>query len=209
MKILFSVISAKNISALGPHHLYQQGFTDGQDISITFRKLQENLGSAASYYPNFSDWLGRVALEVGLKKRSLILAWAGAALVGINILKHSGESNKLCTYWIHPDFRHKHISSRLLNTSMLFFSEKDPLITIPEFVLGDFFQLIQARNFHSEGSIRDLYQPGVREYFFRIPRLVVSSPLIAQGRQFELASKSCSSEGLKPIQKSLGEVRTR
>lgn len=207
MKISFSVIGTKEIQPLRGHLSSQCGIADGQDVSITFNKLQESLASAASYYANFSDWLGKVILEIELKKRSLVLAWSGNLLVGVNILKHTEKSSKLCTYWVHPDFRHQHLASRLLRTSLMFFSESDPLITIPEFVLGDFFPLTQAWKFYPEGSRIGLYQTGIREFFFRIPRLVEPRVLVAPEWQPGLQSELCSSEGSKRALKQLGSVR--
>lgn len=141
------------------------------DLSGLIHALRAELTVPASYYPGFSDWLNKVVLELTEGMRSLILARFQHKIVGVNILKHHEAENKLCTFWVNPEFRHQHIASKLLSRSLDSFQGKAPLITIPESRLGEFAFLIERRGFLPCGVSDGLYHQHLREYFFTIPQL--------------------------------------
>lgn len=152
------------------------------DLGSLIHALRAELTVPASYYPGFSDWLNKVVLELTEGMRSLILARFQHKIVGVNILKHHEAENKLCTFWVNPEFRHQHIASKLLSMSLDSFQGKAPLITIPESRLGEFMFLIERRGFLPCGISDGLYHQHLREYFFTIPQMPAAPQerLIAQ-----------------------------
>ena len=154
-------------------------------MSITYEKIQPaswtvelntllyaiyaELTVPAMYYPGFNDWFNKVVLELTAGRRSFILAKALNKIVGISILKHYKEENKLCTFWVNPEFRCQHIASKLLTMSLNSFKGKEPIISIPEPRLGEFDFLIERRNFVYHKVNYGLYHENMKEYFFTVP----------------------------------------
>lgn len=148
----------------------------GMNVSFFVNPIRHNLQSAAGYYPSFGEWLGQSILDLTDGNRSFVLCWADLKLVGINILKHTPTENKLCTFWVHPDYRSRHIASNLLERSLPFFTAP-ALITIPDFLLGEFHPLIYSKGFSPVSSVMGLYQRGITEHFFKIPLPVQKSAI--------------------------------
>ncbi len=131
--------------------------------------LQAELAVPAAYYPGFADWLNKVILELTEGMRSIVLAKFQHKIVAVNILKHHEQENKLCTFWVNPEFRHQHIASAMLDMSLHLFHGKAPLISIPEVRLNEFKFLIRQRGFAFRERKCGLYHRNVNEYFFTIP----------------------------------------
>lgn len=146
------------------------------DLSPLIRAVRAELTVPAMYYPDFSEWLNKVVLELTAGMRSLILARCHHKIVGINILKHHEEEHKLCTFWVNPEFRRQHIASELLNETLSCFQGVAPIISIPQCTLADFEPLIEQRRFALIDVKRDLYRRGEGEYFFRIPNALSEPP---------------------------------
>ena len=162
-------------------------------INITYEKIQPTSQTArlstligaiyaeltvpAMYYPGFNDWVNKVVQELTARRRSFILAKSQNKIVGISILKHYKEENKLCTFWVNPEFRRRHIASELLTRSLNSFEGKEPIITIPESRMGEFDFLIKRRDFVYRKVNYGLYHENMKEYFFTVPY----QPSVSQG----------------------------
>lgn len=133
------------------------------------RALQAELAVPAAYYPGFADWLNRVVPELAEGRRSIVLAREGQQIAAVTIAKHDGLENKLCTLWVHPAFRRRHLASALLDRTLPLFAGRDPLISIPECRLHEFRFLMAQRGFVFRERRCGLYHRAVNEYFFFIP----------------------------------------
>lgn len=131
--------------------------------------LLPELAVPAAHYPGFADWLLRVERGLADGSRSIVLALAGAQTAGLAILKHAAAENKLCTFWVGPDFRRQGIGSALLDRSLASFSGQMPLVTIPGCALAGFSPLMGKGRFLPTGSRTGLYRRGQTEFFYRLP----------------------------------------
>lgn len=168
MQFSFSITSTKNAHL---PCLANVAMTDLNNVHVTdfLRLLPSFLTSAANYYPDFCQWLGKVENGIANGDRSMVMAWSEKHLAGLSILKHTEAENKICTFWIFRKFRHQGLASALLGLSLPFFRH-DPLITIPDFKLEDFANLIIQKGFKQQAILPGLYSPHTSEYFFTIDR---------------------------------------
>ena len=151
------------------------------ELDTQIQAIRAELTAPAMYYPGFNDWFNKVVREFADGRRSFILAKSQNKIAGMSILKHSEEENKLCTFWVNPEFRCQHIASKLLTMSLDCFEGKEPSISIPESRLGEFRFLIDRRNFVCNNVVHGLYRENMKEYFFTIPH----APSVPQGFSIE------------------------
>lgn len=109
-----------------------------------------------SQYPDYYKWyfsknIPRVINGTG----DIIFYLDGLEIVGISILKKNTEK-KLCTFMINSEYRKKGYSKLLLEDSFEYLKTDKPVITIPEFRLGEFSSIINAYEWE-KSSIIDNY----------------------------------------------------
>ena len=138
------------------------------DFSGLIWALREELAVPAAYYPGFAEWFHKVVLELTEGMRGLVLAREQGRIIGVNILKLHQAENKLCTFWVNPAFRQRHIATALLDRSLACFGSESPRITVPQCVLGDFTPFVEQGRFLPVEAKKGLYRIGETEHFFRI-----------------------------------------
>ena len=110
-----------------------------------------------SQYPDYYKWyfsknIPRVINGTG----DIIFYLDGLEIVGISILKNDTEK-KLCTFMINPEYRKKGYSKLLLEDSFEYLKTDKPVITIPEFRLGEFSSIINAYNWENSSIIGNYF----------------------------------------------------
>lgn len=130
-------------------------------------------------YPNYKNWYEKTFLE-GLKKgeRGIIVALDGTKIVGCALIKNTSDEKKLCTLFVHPNYRRQGIGEQLLQTSIQKLGQ-NPLVSVSQenrsFVDG----LFRKFNFHLSAMKKGVYQPDSVECFFNDARSdVVQNKLI-------------------------------
>lgn len=125
-----------------------------------------SLNSTNKYYPYFDKWLEKAIFDMPLGKRTLIYATYSEMLVGVSILKHTESKNKLCTYWVHQNFRRERIGTSMLYLIYSILVNRNVLVSIPEFSIKYFKFLIDKNIFMPFGQRDSLYSHNISEHFF-------------------------------------------
>lgn len=138
------------------------------NYSLIFEYIKTSLNNVSNYYTNFNKWLCKVFYELHYNFRSIILSCVDNKIAGFSILKHKHGKNKICSFWVHPNYRHIGVGHNLLLHSMNFFSNNDPIITIPDFMRHQFSYFL-SNDFYEINKINNLYNNGIAEYVYTIP----------------------------------------
>lgn len=158
-----------HITTCMPRHEY---FSSANNIinsvllGMKAKIILNQLSIASSYYPNFESWIDKVLLGIKNRLRTIIFAQIDEQLAGLIIIKHTNKKNKICTLWVTPEFRRKHIGSDLINLSMLYFTSMPANITVPEFAMPTVDPFLNEFKFIHRGFKDGLYKEGVKEHFY-------------------------------------------
>ena len=130
-----------------------------QDVLQLTMPVQES-------YPNYQEWYRNTFLE-GLKKgeRTILIAEEKGKLLGCALLKNMLTEKKLCTLFVHPDFRGKGIGSLLLKRTIEELGQK-PLIAVSEKNRKVVSSLFNRFGFHLSAQKKGQYLPQNTEYYF-------------------------------------------
>ena len=136
-----------------------------QDILNLTLSIQEN-------YPDYQKWYKDVFLE-GLKKggRGIVTASDKGILLGVALFKNTPSEKKLCTLFVHPEFRKKGIATRLIKTVITELGEK-PFVSVSDRNLPKVRSLFQKMGFHLSARIKGVYFPEKTEYYFNDPKKI-------------------------------------
>ena len=151
----------------------------GSDVAFLMSSVKNELSVPANYYPNFSDWFNKVVLEITDGIRSIIIVRKSNRILGIAILKHSPAENKICTFWVNPESRKRHVGSAMLLHCCSLFSN-NPTISMPDYLLWDFCGFMKCFSFVKRED--GIYRKDRSEFFFNVEltRLLSSDILISQ-----------------------------
>ena len=130
-------------------------------------------------YPNYKNWYEKTFLE-GLKKgeREIIVAFDNKRIIGCALIKNTRLEKKLCTLFVHPNFRRQGIGEQLLKTSIQKLKQ-NPLVSVSQKNKPLVDTLFHKFNFHLSAVKKGVYQPESMEYFFNDERAdVVQNKLI-------------------------------
>lgn len=158
-----------HITSCMPRHEYFSSTTNiinSVFLGMKAKLILSQLSVASSYYPNFENWLDKVLLGIKNRLRTIIFAQINDHLAGLIILKHTNKKNKICTLWVTPEFRRKHIGSDLINLSMLYFTSMTANITVPDFAMSTVNPFLNEFKFIHQGFKDGLYREGIKEHFF-------------------------------------------
>lgn len=139
-------------------------------------------------YPNYKSWYEKTFLE-GLKKgeREIIIAQDGEKIVGCALIKNTSDEKKLCTLFVHPNFRRQGIGEQLLKISIQKLGQ-NPLISVSQENTPLVNGLFRKFNFHLSAIKKGCYQPESTEYFFNDVRAKIIQnkliPVLIQRRKY-------------------------
>jgi hypothetical protein len=132
----------------------------------TVDKVYSHLASLEDSYPNFRNWFYQKVAASTPDARQMFVATHNDGIVGVCIAKRSPSERKLCTLWVHPEFRNSGVAGILARPVFRWLGTDKPLFTVPEERLREFRGLLNAWRFAQPNPIRGFYRPDKVEYVF-------------------------------------------
>ncbi|WP_219952291.1 GNAT family N-acetyltransferase [Dickeya zeae] len=128
-------------------------------------KVREFLDQIASYYPNFRVWLDFTFVSQlrGGKRKALIVK-ENNEIAGISLLKKVEEENKICTFFIAPQYRSQGYGKLLMEESLAFLGNQVN-ITVCEERWKEMQGFLYQYGFRLNAAIPNYYRSGSTEFF--------------------------------------------
>lgn len=136
----------------------------------TLIRCREQLSYLETIYPGFRHWFDR-KVQPGLLAgtRYLDVIEYEDKLAGIVIAKNDGGERKLCTVWVHPDFRGLGIGIRLIKAACLWLGTDRPLVSVSEANHAPVDKLLKKLGFlHTSSKMNP--KTGLIEHFYNEPK---------------------------------------
>lgn len=133
---------------------------------VTYSQIASLLKEVSPLYPNFDAWLAFKFFR-GLKSdgRKVAVAHDGDQILGAALLK-TQEENKICTFYVLPEFRDLKIGSNLMSFALSTFGSESVSITVSDERLDELSPLLKSKGFELTSSHKDLYRTNISEHFF-------------------------------------------
>ena len=80
------------------------------------------------------------------KAREIVFCLNNDVPIGVVFLKNSKEEKKICTIYVEKTYRNIGIGTKLLLKSFAFLNTTKPLITMPEYKVKEFDNIIKNYN---------------------------------------------------------------
>lgn len=143
---------------------YDHNNVSFRDSSYLMWIISQRSDSIRQYYPGHAEWFqSKVLPFLASKKRSILGAYENGKLIGYSVLKNDQEK-KICTLEILPEYKGSRKGKELLLRSIKVLG--NPTITCSEPLLRYFIGLFYECGMEFQKVERDLYSPGIPEYFF-------------------------------------------
>lgn len=146
-----------------------------QNIDITvcnyidLSTLNAVLKNVSPLYPNFETWLNfTFRRNIANGERSILLANDGTNILGIALLKHTPQENKICTFYIPEEFRGMEIGNGLMSESLSILGNNTSTITVADERLNELKPILKSHKFELTDSTTSLYRSGVTEHIFTL-----------------------------------------
>lgn len=138
-----------------------------ESFDRNFFNIATALSSVSSYYPNFKEWLF-FTFNKGLRsgERKILLAHNGADICAVSLLKATDHENKICTFFVLPEFRERGLGRALMNRSLCELSGKSSIITVAQERHSELRPLLIESNFGLTEESLDMYRPGKLELIY-------------------------------------------
>lgn len=109
-------------------------------------------------YPDHYYWFYyKFCKNLDGKNREIIFCLDNDILVGVAFLKNSEIEKKICTIYITKEYRKQGIGTNLLLRSYEFLKTTKPLITMPEYKLKEFDNIIKTYDWKKRQIIKSCY----------------------------------------------------
>ena len=137
--------------------------------SIELSHLNDTLKNVSPLYPNFDSWLNfSFRRNIPNGERSVLLATDGSNILGISLLKHSLNKNKICTFYIPEEFRGMNIGNELMSKSLSILDSENTIITVSNERIKELQPILSSHQFNLVNSKKSLYRSGVTEHIFSL-----------------------------------------
>jgi GNAT superfamily N-acetyltransferase len=132
----------------------------------TLIRCREQLSYLETIYPGFRYWFdNKVQPGIGAGTRYLDVIEYDGRLAGIVIAKNEDGEKKLCTIWVHPDFRGRGVGIRLIRAACLWLGTNRPLASVSEANHVPVGKLLRKLGFlHTSNKINP--KTGLIEHFY-------------------------------------------
>jgi len=138
------------------------------DSNFDVSKINHALFDVSKLYPDFQSWYrNKFIPSFHVGERSILVAHNGSELCGVSLLKKTIEEDKICTFYILPEFRGEKLGETLLDRSLEYFSGPDVVISVSKERVEELFPVLHSRGFQLESCIDDLYRQGNKEHFYK------------------------------------------
>ena len=134
------------------------------DDTSELELVRKSLIGLRQCYPEFNDWYNtKVVPKLKTGTRKVFLATHDLEFSGALILKDDGNEKKVCTLFVNPKNRFRHIGSDFLRIA----SEELETYKLPITISDEakpFFYNNLGFNFYTKEIKPDMYKEGVNEY---------------------------------------------
>ena len=121
-------------------------------------RIQQALLSLRRNYPNFQEWINQKVIAQLGKTRKIIIALSGQkTIAGVMILKNTVFEKKICTLWVHKEYRKNGIGTALMRYAIKELGTKYPLITMSQESYIEFLPLMKKFNFQLKKCYNGYY----------------------------------------------------
>lgn len=119
------------------------------------------------YYPKYEDWIeGVVQAGILNDTRKIRVLKNDGRIAGLSILKDTDSEKKICSLFIHPEYRGESWMYSIFTDSLAYLKTNKPVITIPSTIIKKYHGLIFSNQWENTSRIENRYQPGIIEYGF-------------------------------------------
>lgn len=141
-------------------NIIQLKYDDTSELEL----VRKSLIGLRQCYPEFNDWYNtKVVPKLKTGTRKVFLATHDLEFSGALILKDDGNEKKVCTLFVNPKNRFRHIGSDFLRIA----SEELETYKLPITISDEakpFFYNNLGFNFYTKEIKPDMYKEGVNEY---------------------------------------------
>lgn len=131
-------------------------------------KIAPALKNVAPLYPNFNIWFNNKFLRnFYIRNRDILVAHNGQEICGISLLKKSLEENKICTFYVMPEFKGRELGSKLLEKSLNYFDDNEVLISVSNERLSELYPTLSSKGFVLDSCVEHMYRNENIEHFFK------------------------------------------
>lgn len=132
---------------------------------IDYPLLKSFLSDISFLYPDFDSWLN---FKVRRYERDIVIAHNGNQLLGVSILKKSGDEKKISTFYVAPSFRGQMLGQALMAKSLQFLDSAETFITVSEERNRELVPLLNSSGFKLQKTVPNLYRNGKDELFYSL-----------------------------------------
>lgn len=155
------------------------------DLSA-IRLVGSSLAFLRDDYPRFADWYGQKVVPAPGDMRMIFLASPQDdrnRFAGAMILKKTREEKKICTLYVHNDFRGLGIGAAFMDLACKELGCR-PVITVSELREAGFAPFLQRFGFKPYGCYDGYYRLGVHEVSYNGPIEPVTCPFAEGAPRF-------------------------
>ena len=132
-----------------------------------YKQILDLLCPINDTYPEYDKWFNERFIA-GLKKKERMYIIAQSddnALAGCVLIKKTPAEKKICTFYIHPEFRKNGLGKQLMEQALKQLGEC-PLITVSGQNLPQLLPLLKECGFHLSAVKKCVYNSQNTEYYF-------------------------------------------
>lgn len=132
--------------------------------------LSQEIEYLKMYYPNIRQWYFNTFARgfISGSREILIAKDNDGELAGFALLKHSSSENKICTFFICPNYRESGLGKKLFPIALDVLKGKDISITVSDVVNSQLTGLLVSNSFNLTRQESGLYLPNKIEYFYNL-----------------------------------------
>ncbi|MCA3897342.1 GNAT family N-acetyltransferase [Vibrio vulnificus] len=131
-----------------------------------FENIRKLLEPVSDLYPDFDTWFNFRVRRQYPQQRIVIAAERDSTIVGVAILKKTIDEHKICTLFVHKNYRGQKVGSELLNEAVNILDGKDISITVSEERNSSLKPLLEKKGFQLKDAKLGYYRPNTTEYFY-------------------------------------------
>lgn len=119
------------------------------------------------YYPRIFSWYkNKFVPGIYDGKRQILLYYINNNIAGIALLKRDYEERKICMFRVDNIYKSIGVGRRLFNHSMELLETEQPMITIPNEIINDFYGIINYYHLELSQKLYNHYRKHSIEWVF-------------------------------------------
>lgn len=130
-------------------------------------KIIDVLKPIKEYYPCYDTWIEEVVQKgINDSTRNIRVLENDNKIAGLSILKDTSDEKKICSLFIHPEYRGEFWIYSIFMDSLTILKTQKPVITIPEPIIKKYNGIIFSNNWKNTSIIEGRYNKNYKEYGF-------------------------------------------